>query len=321
MDSEQAPAQPETRFRFEDLPQVAVVEVDRYCEACGYNLHTQAVRRDPRTDVLLTRCPECGRYHAAADGATASRAWFRRLSSLALLLWVACVLAAAAGTVAAAFGIGFGTLDELTTWERLGAPTVSPIPIAAIPNIPGLTITSTTTAPGQTTTIYKVGRPRNLIVNPDFDDYELFMAAVSCASVGLAFVAALLLVVLCYHWKRRVYVVIAISGPILVAVLVTATWCYEAPHLLWWALGYITYHLALQALGGLAGVLFGRALTRGFVRAFIPPAWRSPLSYLWLIDGHEPLPATSDVAGPDGPYTRNAPPPANWRRAAESSPE
>lgn len=48
---------------FEDWPEISRVETDRFCFRCGYNLHQQSVRRDPRTEVLVSRCPECGTFH------------------------------------------------------------------------------------------------------------------------------------------------------------------------------------------------------------------------------------------------------------------
>lgn len=43
MSAEQAEPAGDESFRFEDLTPVALVEIDRYCEACGYNLRTRAL--------------------------------------------------------------------------------------------------------------------------------------------------------------------------------------------------------------------------------------------------------------------------------------
>jgi hypothetical protein len=112
MSAEQAEPTVDGALRFEDLAPVAFVEIDRYCEACGYNLRTQAVRRDPRTQVLLTRCPECGRHHPAADGTTAARAWVRRFSPLLLCGWVLLVLGGVVGVFSAACGISYDQLGH-----------------------------------------------------------------------------------------------------------------------------------------------------------------------------------------------------------------
>jgi hypothetical protein len=73
---------------FDALTISARVEVDRYCEGCGYNMHTQAVKIDPRTGVPICRCPECGRFHAAGDSSTIGRVWLHRAARVALLTWL-----------------------------------------------------------------------------------------------------------------------------------------------------------------------------------------------------------------------------------------
>ena len=39
---------------------IASVELDRFCVGCGYNLRTLAVFADPRTEIPIVRCTECG---------------------------------------------------------------------------------------------------------------------------------------------------------------------------------------------------------------------------------------------------------------------
>ena len=66
---------------FERLPVIAHIETDRFCQRCSYNMRTQAVRRDPRTELLLARCPECGRFDSVRDHVTATKAWVQRLAA------------------------------------------------------------------------------------------------------------------------------------------------------------------------------------------------------------------------------------------------
>ncbi len=66
---------------------VGVIETDSFCDACGFNLHTQKVWRDPRLGFLVCRCPECGQHKPAAERTTAASAWLRRLGILGLLIW------------------------------------------------------------------------------------------------------------------------------------------------------------------------------------------------------------------------------------------
>ncbi len=83
-----SPPDTDSPLVFGSLPLVAEIETDRFCDECGYNLRTQAVRRDTQTGLLLARCPECGRYHAANQETSASRPWLRRLATMLLSWWV-----------------------------------------------------------------------------------------------------------------------------------------------------------------------------------------------------------------------------------------
>ena len=90
-------------FDFDDRPVVARVETDRFCERCGYNLRSASVRQDPRTDLLLCRCPECGKFHAANDAATAGRLWLRRMTTALLWRWILLIIVGAAALLFSQF--------------------------------------------------------------------------------------------------------------------------------------------------------------------------------------------------------------------------
>lgn len=287
MSADQADPGVDETFRFEDLAPVAFVEIDRYCEVCGYNLRTQAIRRDPRTRVLLTRCPECGRYHAATEATTAARVWVRRLSPLLLLAWVMLILSGAVGVFCAAGGISYGTLDELTTRRRAARASQS----ATQPAGPLVVTTG-----GRTSRITSASRwTYALQVRPEYPDYSLFMGLVTAGSFGVTLVAALIILVVFHHWRRWICVLVVLAGPLAAAVVVSMVWREEARHLFSWGIGYIGYHMIVQMVGGLTGVVFGRSLARGLVRAFVPPTWRAPLAYLWLVDGRTP-PSSASAA-------------------------
>jgi hypothetical protein len=286
---------PDDAFRFEDLPPISFVEIDRYCTHCGYNLRTQAVRREPLTEVLLTRCPECGRYQPATDLTTASRVWLRRLSPLLLLGWVGLVLSAAFGISVGAGALSYATLDELTTWERITVSTTQPVPPP--PQLPVTTQSSAGLVEIQrmltnvTTTFQQqlVVRSRD-----NYPDYNLFMLLVTLTSFALSFVGAVMVLVVFHFWSRRICLLLVVLGPLAVAAVVTLIWREEAHDLLTWGLPYIAYHAGVQIIGGAVGILLGRMVARGLVRTFVPPAWRGPLAYLWLIEGKTP-PDTADA--------------------------
>jgi hypothetical protein len=96
---------------FEQINPIASVETDRYCDGCGYNLRLQPVRRDPRTRIPLTRCPECGMFHAAGETATAGKLWLYRVARILLLLWVTAGWCAAGMFVIVQAGISFSLAE------------------------------------------------------------------------------------------------------------------------------------------------------------------------------------------------------------------
>jgi hypothetical protein len=77
---------------------------------------------------------------------------------------------------------------------------------------------------------------------------------------------------------------VALSIPTLVGLGVGYAWSYEAPHLFGWGVPHVMAHTAAQLLGGLLGVIFGRAIARTTVRIFLPPGVRPRLAYLWHAD-------------------------------------
>jgi hypothetical protein len=237
---------------FAGLPMVAAVEIDRYCEGCGYNLRTQPVRRDDRTQVTLVRCPECGRYHAAAQTATPLRPWLQRLGVLGLWAWMLFLVGFGGLLLFLSGVVSYGTLDELTAWRH--GP-----------------------------------QGQYQLVMRDRDEYwAWFLVAVISASAGLAFTGAWLIVVACHHWRKLGYVALAILAPIIPAVIVWLVWRDEAPHLLDWGTRYIAAHLATQWCAALIAVFAGRPLARLLVRVLLPARARTALAFLWLADGKPP---------------------------------
>ena len=101
------------------------LECDAFC-TCGYNLYRQAVVRDPRLDMALVRCPECGRWHPAGHGATAASVWMTRLAKLLLVAWILLLLVAAAMMVLIQTGFNLYAHEQVLWGNRYvhgyGAP-------------------------------------------------------------------------------------------------------------------------------------------------------------------------------------------------------
>lgn len=245
---------------------VACIDLDRFCDGCGYNLRTLPVHRDERTGIPIVRCTECGRYQAANDAATAVRPWLDRVMSVVLVAWM---LTIASGFFW--FGLGEGALsyavlDELTLHG-------------------GYTIQRT----GNSTTIIRQGRPGPLEIRPEMPDDKAFITAMLIASLATAFACGMFAVVVLPHWPRVAYVAVLMAMPIVANGIVTFAWFHEAPHLFGWGLLHVWAHAGVQLAGGLAGIWFGRPLARLTVQIFLPPVIRPKLAYLWLADA-KPFP-------------------------------
>jgi len=273
---------------FDGRPAVAYVEIDRFCDGCGYNLRTQPVRREAHTGLLLCRCPECGAFQPARDAVTAGRLWLARLGTLALCGWVLAICGAFVGLGAAQVGLSYFPLDELTTYRLIPFP---PAASASTGTSPASRPVSTVTVQvgrivfsgpdGSTSTYRRVPRePR--------EHDTAFLALLWSLSGALGFVLATLLAVCLYHWRRWGYVipVLVVSGG--GGALTLYIWNYNYPYLTAWALPYVSGQAALCLAGGLLGVLFGRALARLLLTLILPPRLRQALAFLWRVDGRPP---------------------------------
>jgi len=293
----------ELLLEFDRQPAVAYIETDRFCDGCGYNLRTQPVRREPRTDLLVSRCPECGRFQPARDGTTAGRVWLRRLGTLLLLVWIMTVLGTGFGLAAAQVGLTLVPLEELTVYRRVtipapNSPTSAPGVAPVSPSgSPGVVIQSGTIViqPGNVTATTTTTYRRE--VRDRVPYYAEFVTLLRGLSFALGFVLAMLAAVVLYHWRRWCYVVPVVVVSVGAAVLVWYIWRVDQPRLLGWATPHIIAQAAAHFAGGLAGILLGRPLARLIATIVLPPRVRQVLAFLWLADGKQP-PTVATASSP-----------------------
>lgn len=293
---------------FDALPAAAQVQTDRYCTQCGYNLLTQPVRRDTRTNVLLVRCPECGGFEAAADAGTVRRVWLERLGKVLLMGWMLglCGLIIWLGVLHGV--LSYLTLDGLTTWRSIAQqPASVPAPVLAqqiaiaqpggnsiiVPLPPGASLLGRPITLMSQTTTYAGGfwRNRQLVVREKWDEYGLFMSTMSAVAAAVSFLLALVAAVFFCHWRRWAYFPLVYAAPLIAAVIVWLIWREEAPHLISWGGGYIGYFAMIELCAGTAGIFAGRPLVRLMANLMLPPRPRQFLTFLWLVDGKQPPPA------------------------------
>ena len=275
---------------FDRQTAVAHVETDRFCDHCGYNLRTQPVRRDPRTQLLMCRCPECGHFLTASTVTTAGQVWLHRLGTFLLFVWVLTLLGIGFGLCAAQMGMTVVTLEELTTYRRQTISPITPLPTGPALTIPG---TSTTIIYAQPASAPAPASPNpwRREIRDSIPYYYLFAVLMVTISFGLGFLLVLLAAVALHHWRRWGYVIIALVVPVLIGVLVWLIWAEDVPHLRHWATPYVIGHAAAHLLGGLLAVYAGRPFARLVITLSLPPRVRQVLAFLWFADGKR-LPGT-----------------------------
>jgi len=282
---------------FDAQPAVARVETDRFCDTCGYNLRTQPVRRDARTDLLLCRCPECGRVHPAHDTVTAGHVWLKRLGSLLLFVWILVVLGAGVALFAAQVGMTFVPLEELTTYRSVTVGPPATQPAGTITRI-GPDGSTVMTISAGTVTLSTGGSPTTWrrVVRQEYEHYAAFTLLVRGISFALGFLLAMMAGVFLHHWRRWAYVLLVILFSVGPAVIAWYVWSHDWPDLREWSELHIAAQAAAHFAGGLAGALLGRLVARLIITVTLPPRVRQALAFLWLVDGKEP-PAVATEKG------------------------
>lgn len=242
---------------FADWPEISRIRTDRFCHRCGYNLHTQIVRREPRTELLVSRCPECGTYHPVGEPANRFDVWRQRGAAVILVAWMGVILSLATTAGISQGGLSYFTLDEFTTYQgrrRIGQVYTHQLVFS------------------------------HLYLHRPWDRAAVVAISASC-SLGLGFVTTCLALVFMPHWRRPAHWVVIFIWAIVPGIFVALIWREEAPDLLTWSLPYIGAYTACYIAGGLLAVSVGRGLIRLVVRICLPPKWRRPLDYLWTADG------------------------------------
>jgi hypothetical protein len=232
---------------------LGLVQTDLTCEGCGYNLYSQPITRDERLGIPVCRCPECGRFNVPGKATDASRAWLRRLGVGLLVLYVLAVL-----------------------W------------------VIGLAVTGLAALQHE----YLSGEVRERVYGQGRSRDAAFELMYWLGTAALGFTFGMFLALVGWHWKRRWALLVA-ALPFVVAPLVYMSWLDwlrgwgDRPEVLRWGRTALALHASLGAASIALGLLWGRAVARGVLRALLPPGPRVYLAFLWYADGKTP-PVTSD---------------------------
>jgi len=281
-------------------PVVSVIAGDRLCTRCGFNLTGQEVVREDRYGLFVVRCPECGGVTALQEYPALNR-WAGRWAALLAASWVLALGGLLFLTTVAATGPLFGA-------REIGSEPYRAAIAQAYADVQGGRASTTITS-GGTTIVYgsfnsidinwwrtsgaretlRAGRTNLDLISPKVWFLWLPMAAAlfvagSAWSVVLLHVRALkrtLFLLIPFGIAAAIYLLAYISNALPETGTVWAGRIAEDE------LGLTLYAATLPFLlvPAVIGVLVGRKLTRGLLRALLPPRLLAPFTTLWLADG------------------------------------
>ncbi len=272
---------------------------ERICHKCTFILTGQTIIREPKYDLLIVRCPECGAVTPMHEYPALSR-WSRRLTAAAagaLLLFVFALWMGNAGLfcgmgIAAAEGNSARLADMLNDMhmDEINSglyPTSSDavVPPAGIPNPDFANWLDEQSAPAI------LGRAgfSGLV------DYAPELIAFLGLSIVLAFPWGLVwsIVLIRRGWFAiGIWTLVILGTATFFSSFALLDWIDRmqsgAPQRYFFRPTLLVLTLMLQAGSLYVTVFLGRPLVRGLVRLLVPPKLWPSLHWLWTVRGLEP---------------------------------
>jgi hypothetical protein len=272
---------------------------DRLCITCGYNLIGQPVLREPHYQMLIVRCPECATVASLQEYPLLGR-WANRWAVALASLWLLTLIVLWIGSGAAIFGIGVGAAevasekyreylsDEFQQWvlSRQQQTTTQPTPGRVSWNVNDYE--TWIRQQDMPALFQKAGGWRGAI---EWRVLWVWLALIAAAAtLGCIWSVALL--------GRKKRGLLLWGGAIMIvavgfSMIAFADW-YLQDRFWYWRTAereicpsMMVISLALGAVALIAGLMCGRSLTRGLIRALLPPRLRWSLAQLWIADGLE----------------------------------
>ncbi len=225
------------------------LETDLFCFGCGYNLHGQVVTHDERLGFLICRCPECGRFHPAAMGVSASRPWLMRLGVSLIASWILTALTIV-GFVSFFIGLmNYAHFESYTT-------------VIYAQRSQGY-------FPSERHRVLREYSNTNRDYAMYYRDRWLWFAGFSATGsvvLGMFFAVAMWHVSAGKRW-------LIVGWPILIAVFTLLIWYgnEELSEVLLWSVLTSIKYLLLNVPAMAIGLLIGRPVMRGICRMLVPP--------------------------------------------------
>ncbi len=238
------------------------LETDLFCFGCGYNLHGQVVTQDDRLGFLVCRCPECGKFHPAAMGVSASRPWLARLGVMLVVFWVLMVLAI--------MGLG-GFFTGMCTYAHLDTYTIGDYT-------------------GGQYLLHLRPPPNRQTIGIDYyeiweTEWRTFVTVDALLSIAMGvFIAAIT-----WHLPPRLRLLFLLF-PLVVQTILMWIWTTnnDVHYVIAAMLPAIGMYTFVSAAGIAIGLRIGRPIVRFLVRLIIPARLRQHVNFLWTCDGKTP---------------------------------
>lgn len=304
---------------------------DRLCTRCSYNLTGQPVLREPHYDMLIVRCPECAAVASVQEYPLLGK-WAARWGLLLAAAWFVVLVGMLFATAGVVTGVAFVSSESAA---RPFAQHIAEVQKAYMLEQQAAQPT-TTPQQQQTAAIQIGGAPRSVIIDrapgpwtpldsdwADTQDFGAMLAGLggwtaladvsgirrvwTPLALGL-FIGGCVWAIALAQVRRR-WLLLAAALPIALAgVFALITLAGDSAPIGWgWspvlhaarrelAPPIVMLTIAFSYLPLAAGMLAGRPIVRGLIRALLPPRLRGALAILWLVDGKEPPPSPAPPA-------------------------
>ncbi len=279
-----------TADQHDDSPR-GLLQGDRLCIECNYNLIGQTIRREPHYGLFVVRCPECGAVAATQEYPLLGK-WAGRIGMLAAAFWFAVVIALFTGTAGVTTGFNIAFTEQVS--RNYQDDVSNRIEAWIETNAPDLSGGQAFQAWWQTTNPAQL-RAESPAWWRVADPEDFFFMGVSWF---LMLVSGLVLGTVLFHRKWRgllasVAIIAAIAAAFSSFAFVDWAARTQSPTSVWhlrgvWASHLLVVEFVAQMTWLYLGMLIGRPLARLVLRLLLPPRLRSGLALLWLCDGLDP---------------------------------
>ena len=231
---------------------LAWVQNDLFCN-CGYNLFAQPVQHDDRLGIPVSRCPECGQFHAMTTTFASLSNWRARQEQLIILTVTLSVLIFLGLSILGLWGMQMGYMEldrEYTFYIQRHTY------IYQSPNGMG----------------YNNPNPTGQVQMYWFMHFYRFL----CALAGFIFVN--IVMTFFWHWKKRLYYVL-LAIPLLAAGF--SVWFViidnqNAAYQYRYDETSIIFGALFEISGMVIAIWLGRRTVRGLIRVFVPTSGARP---------------------------------------------